>query len=190
MAAPTDLSEFRTIYRFRYLGSKKELARIRKGDVVFGAEGFCKGRVVILADEVERTITNIHGIVFHPRDGDMVKGIFWGCLLGYLRSIGLVDAIGVGGSGGSLAIGYFNHVPIPKFPDDKQKEIARIYHHDALPPPDKPTLDTFVDWHRRWNASLGIWELDREMKALQHTLSEVQEQIIEGKPVIVLLTRN
>ena len=31
--------------------------------------------------------------------------------------------------------------------------------------------------------SLGIWELDREMKALQQTLSDVQETIIEGKIV-------
>lgn len=187
LAAPTDLSEFRTIREYRYLGSKKKLAQVRKGDVIFGAEGFCKGRAIILADDVTRTITNIHGVVFHPRDGDMLKGIFWGCFLGYLRSIGLVDAIGAGGSGGSLAIGYFSHVPIPKFREDKQTEIALLYHHDTPPPPVKTTLDTFVDWHRHWNAGLGIWELDREMKALQRTLSEVQEQIIEGKTVTVPL---
>ncbi len=187
LAAPTDFSEFRTIQKYRYLGNKKELAQIRKGDVIFGAEGFCKGRAVILADEVGRTITNIHGVVFHPQDHDMLKGIFFGCFLGYLRSIGLVDAIGAGGSGGSLAIGYFNHVPIPKFTEDKQKEIALLYHHDAPQPPVKLTLETFVDWHRQWNVGLGIWELDREMKALQGTLSEVQEQIIEGKTVKVPL---
>jgi type I restriction enzyme S subunit len=183
LAAPTDLSEFRTIREFRYLGSKKDLARVKRGDVIFGAEGFCKGRAVILADDVERTITNIHGVVFHPRDGNITKGIFFGCFLGYLRSVGLVDAIGAGGSGGSLAIGYFDHVPIPKFPEEKQAEIARLYHHDASPPPGKPTIESLVDWHRRWNAALGIWELDREMKVLQRTLMEVQERIIEGKTV-------
>jgi hypothetical protein len=187
LAAPTDLSEFRTIRAYRYLGSSKELAQVRKGDVIFGAEGFCKGRVVIIADEVARTITNIHGVVFHPRDGSMLKGIFLGCFLGYLRSIGLVDAIGAGGSGGSLAIGYFNHVPIPKFPAPKQEEIARLYHHEGLPPSEEPTLDTFVDWHRTWNASLGIWELDREMKSLQRTLAEFQEHIIAGRSVVVPL---
>ena len=89
------------------------------------------------------------------------------------------------GSGGHFSPEYFDYVRIPKFPDDKQVEIALLYHQDGPSSPDKPSLDTFVDWHRRWNASLGIWELDREMKALQHTLSEVQEQIIEGKNVIV-----
>lgn len=59
------------------------------------------------------------------------------------------------------------------------------YHRDEAPAAEKPTLDSFVDWHNRWNAGLGIWELDREMKGLQRTLSEVQEQIIEGKTVTV-----
>lgn len=156
LVAPTDISEYRTVRQFRYLGNKKELFLLKKGDVIFGAEGFCKGRVVILADEVQKTISNIHGIIFHPKDGNIVKGIFLGCFLGYLRSIGMVDAIGAGGSGGSLAIGYFHHVPIPKFSDDKQAEIARLYHNPALPPSEKPTLETFVDWHCKWNADLGI----------------------------------
>lgn len=185
LVAPTDISEYRTVLQFRYLGNKKELSLLRQGDVVFGAEGFCKGRAVIFADDVQKTITNIHGIIFHPKDGSIIKGIFLGCFLGYLRSIGLVDAIGAGGSGGSLAIEYFHHVPIPKFSVDKQSEIARLYQNQSPPPPDIPTLDTFVDWHRRWNAVLGIWEIDREMKALQRTLTNVQEQIIEGKTVEV-----
>lgn len=185
LVAPTDISEYRTVRQFRYLGNKKSLSLLKQGDVVFGAEGFHKGRVVILADEIQKTISNIHGIILHPKDGNIVKGIFLGCFLGYLRSIGLVDAIAAGGSGGSLAIGYFHHVPFPKFPDDKQAEIARLYHNDVPPPEDAPTLDTFVDWQRRWNADLGIWELYREMKALLGILASVQEQIIEGKTVEV-----
>lgn len=185
LVAPTDISEYRTVRQFRYLGNKKALSLLKQGDVIFGAEGFCKGRVVILADEVKKTISNIHGIIFHPKDGDFVKGIFFGCFLGYLRSIGLVDAIGAGGSGGSLAIGYFHHVPIPKFPESKQIEIARFYHNPSPPPKDTQTLDTFIDWHHRWNVDLGIWELDREMKVLQCTLADVQQQIIAGKTVEV-----
>jgi len=163
LVAPTDISEYRTVRRFRYLGNKKSLSLLKEGDVIFGAEGFCKGRVVILPDAVQRTITNIHGIVFHLKDGNLTKGIFLGCFLGYLRNIGLVDAIGAGGSGGSLAMGYFHLVPFPKFCDDKQAEIARLYHNPVPPPQDATTLETFVHWHRRWNADLGIWELDREM---------------------------
>ena len=187
LAAPSDLSEYRTVRQFRYLGNSKRLSVLRKGDVVFGAEGFCKGRAVILADEMRKTLTNIHGIVFHPKDGDLVKGIFLGCFLGYLRNEGIVDAIGAGGSGGSLAIGYFHLVPFPLFPRNVQEDIARLYHNPAPPPQGPLALRDFVSWHSRWNDGLGVWELDREMKILQRTLMEVQEQIIEGKTVTVSL---
>ena len=113
------------------------------------------------------------------------KAVFFRCIFNWYRTMRLIDIMAVGGSGGHFSPEYFDYVRIPKFPDDKQVEIALLYHQDGPSSPDKPSLDTFVDWHRRWNASLGIWELDREMKALQHTLSEVQEQIIEGKNVIV-----
>lgn len=185
LVAPTDISEYRTVRQFRFLGNKRSLALLKQGDVVFGAEGFCKGRVVILADTVYKTISNIHGITFHHKDGDFSKGIFLGCFLGYLRDNGLVDAIGAGGSGGSLAIGYFHHVPFPKFPSDKQAAIAKLYHNPAPLPADMATLENFLDWHRRWNAELGIWDLDREMKNLQRTLAAVQEKIINGNKVTV-----
>lgn len=156
---------------------------MKKGDVIFGAEGFGKGRCVILVDEQQRTISNIHGVIFHPRDGSMTRGIFLGCFLGYLRKVGIVDAIGAGGSGGSLAIGYLNQVPFPRFEDDVQERIARLYHNVARPPVRGLSLANFVSWHREWNGGLGISELDRELKALQRNLTEVQEQIIEGNPV-------
>ena len=35
----------------------------------------------------------------------------------------------------------------------------------------------------KWNEGLGIWELDSELKILQRTLTDVQEQIIEGRTV-------
>ena len=187
LAAPTDLSEFRTVRQFRYLGNKRTLSLLKKGDVVFGAEGFCKGRVVILADEVQRTISNIHGITFHSETSEITKGIFLGCFLGYLRAKGLVDIIGAGGSGGSLAIGYFHLVPIPKFPESTQKELAKLYHNPAAVPEEAVDIENLVDWHRHWNLELGIWELDREMKVLQNKLQQVQERIIQGKSVEIEL---
>ena len=189
LAAPSDLSEYRTIRAFRYLGNRKSLDVLKKGDVIFGAEGFCKGRSVILADEVQRTITNIHGIVFHSNDGDIIKGIFLGCFLGYLRNEGIVDAIGAGGSGGSLAIGYFHLVLFPKFPRNIQENIASLYH-SAAPPPDTPcSLDNFVEWHREWNRGLGIWELEKELKNLERILSVLQQSVIQGESELVLSSK-
>lgn len=183
LAAPTDISEYRTIEAFRYLGNKRDLEVLKKGDVIFGAEGFGKGRSVILVDDQSRTISNIHGVIFHPQDGSMTRGIFLGCFLGYLRKVGIVDAIGAGGSGGSLAIGYLDQVPIPKFPESVQESIAQLYHNPAATVVAGQTLDDFTTWHRERNGTLGICELDCEMKALRNTLAAVQEDIIQGRTV-------
>jgi hypothetical protein len=183
LVAPTDISEFRTVEAFRYLGNVRKLDLLKQGDVIFGAEGFCKGRSVILVDEQRNTISNIHGVIFHPRDGSMTRGIFLGCFLGYLRKVGIVDAIGAGGSGGSLAIGYLDQVPFPMFPDEVQDHIARLYHNPEGAPTQKRTLHNFCAWHRSWNETLGIWELDREMKNLQETLARVIELIVFGQSV-------
>jgi type I restriction enzyme S subunit len=119
LAAPTDLSEFRTSRRFRYLGNPRALSVLKKGDIVFGAEGFGKGRTLIVVDDVFRTITNIHGMIFSHQGGNTTLSTFVGCFLGYLRKIGLVDALAAGGSGGSLAINYLSNVPVPLFPATK-----------------------------------------------------------------------
>jgi len=44
-------------------------------------------------------------------------------------------------------------------------------------------VNNFVAWHREWNRTLGIWELDRELKFLQRRLAEVQGRIIDGSTV-------
>ena len=97
----------------------------------------------------------------------------------------LIDLMAVGGSGGHFSPEYFESVRIPKFPDAVKAGIAELYHNNTPPPAGPVTLASFVSWHDRWNEGLGIWELDREMKSLQRTLLEVQEQIIEGKTVSV-----
>ena len=182
---PTNISVYGTMNVLPYLGTTKRLPLLNQGDIVFGEAGFQKGRSIVLLDKFSKCTTNAHGLYARRSDGDIQKAVFFRCIFNWYRTMRLIDIMAVGGSGGHFSPEYFDYVRIPKFPDDKQVEIALLYHQDGPSSPDKPSLDTFVDWHRRWNASLGIWELDREMKALQHTLSEVQEQIIEGKNVIV-----
>lgn len=180
---PVNISKYGTLAQKEWLGTKKTLPLVQQGDLIMGCEGFEKGRTIVMVDHIERCTTNFHGTVIYWPDSELWQIIFLRCLLTFLREYGVIDWVGVGGSGGHMSPDYFDYLPIPKFPEDKQREIAHLYHHNAPPPSVEPTLDTFVDWHRRWNAGLGIWELDREMEALQRTLSEVQEQIIEGKTV-------
>jgi len=181
---PKNISKYGTITQREWLGTKKRLPTVRLEDLVLGCEGFQKGRSFVLVEETERCTTNFHGTVLIGPSAELWQVIFVRCFLAYLREHGVIDWVGVGGSGGHMSPRYFDYLPFPKFPDAKQIEIAKFYHNASLPPTDIPTLDTFVDWHRRWNSKLGIWELDREMKVLQRTLIDVQKQITEGKPVV------
>jgi len=180
---PTNISEYGTMYKVPYLGTAKKLPLLQPGDIIFGESG--NHRSVVLIDFKGRYTTNAHGLCARRKDGNVIKSIFFRCFFNWLYKNRVIDLLSVGGSGGHFSPAYFDKfIRIPKFPDDKQEEIARLYHNIA-PPKDKPTLDTFVDWHRRCNDSLGIWELDREMKALQGTIGEVQEKIVKGETVEV-----
>lgn len=182
---PVNISEYGTLARREWFGSTKELPLVQQSDLIIGCEGFEKGRTIVMVDPIERCTTNFHGTVISWPGSELWQIIFIRCFLSFLREHGVIDWVGVGGSGGHMSPEYFDYIPIPKFPEERQREIAQLYQHDAPLPLAKPSLDTFVDSHRRWNAGLGIWELDREMKTLQQTIAEVQEQIVEGKTVNV-----
>lgn len=64
---PKYLSRYGTVDRIEYLGNKKELKTLKQGDLIFGAEGFEKGRSIVITDGSSRTITNIHGITLHHK---------------------------------------------------------------------------------------------------------------------------
>jgi len=186
-ATPGDITDYMTIPRFRYYGNARRVDIVRKGEVMLAAKGKREVSIGHTYVHLEDTdlLTNFDSFLIDS--GDITRNVFLALFLNYCKQIGIFARLSDTSNGGSFVEGYFSFLPIPKFHEDTQAEIAQLYHHDAPPPPVKPTLDTFVDWHRRWNAGLGIWELDHEMKALQRTLSEVQEQIIEGKTVKVPL---
>ena len=180
---PTNISIYGTMSKIPYLGTSKKIPLLKPGDIIFGESG--SHRSVVLLDFKGKYITNAHGLYARRDDSNMVKSIFFRCFYDWLYKNGVIDILAVGGSGGHFSPEYFECLKIPKFPEQKQKEIARLYHSPCSPPKDDPTLDTFVDWHRHWNTNLGIWELDREMKNLQRTLNSVQEKIIKGEEIDV-----
>lgn len=180
---PANISDYGTMDVVTWLGTARKLPLLRAGDILFGEAGFHKGRSIVLIDEPMRATTNAHGLYARRTDGDLKSSIFFRCIFNWYRSQRLIDLMAVGGSGGHFSPDYFDFVRIPSFPDDLQDRIARLYHNPASKPASKLTLANFVAWHREWNESMGIWELDREMKALQQTLAAVQEEIIEGKTV-------
>jgi hypothetical protein len=180
---PANISEYGTMSSIVWMGTGKSLPLLRPGDILFGEAGFQKGRSLVLIDGFDKATTNAHGLYARRSDNDLTKSIFFRCIFNWYRSERLIDLMAVGGSGGHFSPEYFDFVLIPNFPEELQAGVARMYHSPAEKPAKKLTLTNFVEWHREWNQDLGIWELDREMKALQLTLSLVQERVIAGKTV-------
>lgn len=184
---PANISEYGTMSKVTWLGTGKNLPLLQQGDVLFGEAGFGKGRTIVLIDEMSMATTNAHGLYARRADGDLSESIFFRCIFHWYRSMRLIDLMAVGGSGGHFSPEYFDSLLIPRFPDEIKSSIVRLYHSPAKAPPAPSGLSSFVSYHRVRNENLGIWELDREMKALQAELATIQEQIIQGKAVSVSL---
>ncbi|MEJ7632282.1 MAG: hypothetical protein WKF28_07220 [Rubrobacteraceae bacterium] len=184
---PKHITEYGTVSRYQWLGNKRDLATLSKGDVVFGGEATFRCIVICDSAQAVPTISNIHAIILRSTSIPMYRKVFIGAWLRFLGRWGFSRAMAVGGQGGSLAIKYFQQLIFPDFPSEKQVEIAELYHNPSPPPGTSLTLTNFVDWHRQWNTNLSIWELDHEMKILQQLLADVQERIIQGQEVRVPL---
>ena len=159
---PKNLSEHRTVKDNHYLANKNELQVLNAGDVIFGAEGFEKGRATIFLDEIEKAITNIHGIVFKHKKQNINESIFFTCYLTFLRSKGLIDSLAVGGSGGSFAKQYIEKLPIPKFKKNIKDKIIDLFTNSIL----------------KNSKENGIFELDKKLKIKKIMLNETIDKII------------
>jgi hypothetical protein len=181
---PKFLSKYGTVDKVEYLGNPNALKTLLKGDLIFGAEGFEKGRSVVIIEEQDRVITNIHGITIQQEEHNVNKAIFVKCCLDYLRSKGLIDLYAVGGNGGSLAQKYWDIIPFPKFEKSKQDEIAILYHNPvSVYQADAFTLDNFLVQDNAFNETAGIYELDKTAKQLKEILNKAIDNIANDREV-------
>lgn len=181
---PKFLSKYGTVDKIEYLGNPNSLKTLQKGDLIFGAEGFEKGRSIVIIEEQDRVITNIHGITIQQEEHNVNKAIFVKCCLDYLRSKGLIDLYAVGGNGGSLAQKYWDIIPFPKFDTNQQAEIALLYHNsESIYQADTFTLDNFLEKDNAFNESAGIYELDKTAKQLKEILNKTIDDIVNDRKV-------
>lgn len=185
------LPKFISIYgipnKVEYLGNPNSLKTLQKGDLIFGAEGFEKGRSIVVVEELDHYITNIHGITIkHEGEVNLKESIFVKCYLDYLRKLGLIEAFAVGGNGGSFAQKYWDALYIPNFPDAIKSEISNHYFSNldlSILDIDKISSDSFLSRENSINEKLGIYELDKYKQKLQTLLNEAIQSIIDNKPV-------
>jgi type I restriction enzyme S subunit len=180
---PTNLTPFGTVSKVMYLGNKNKLKCLEKGDIVFGAEGFEKGRSIVITEDVSKTITNIHGITLKSEKHNLTESIFIKCFLDYLRSKGLIDKYAVGGSGGSLAQQYWDIITFPKFSISKQEEIAKLYNNSSNLQINKLTLNEFENEDRKITDVMGILQLDMQIKFIKQKLIETVNGIVNDKDI-------
>lgn len=181
---PKFLSKYGTVYKQEYLGNLNKLKTLKKGDIIFGAEGNEKGRSLAIIEEQNNAITNIHGITLNQKQHSLTKGIFIKLFLDYYRAHGMIDAYAVGGNGGSLAIKYWDFLKFPNFPDDKEAEIVKLYHNeDVAYSPERCTLNDFLDYDSAFNKEAGIYEIDKTIKYLQEKLNKAIDNIVDDNEV-------
>jgi len=182
LVTPTDISEFGTIIRSSFIGTSKKLKTIKDGDIIFGGEGFLKGRSFVVCDEVDNIATNYHGIRIYKQKKDLIDSIFIRCFLAYWRFKGMIDSIGVGGSGGHCAPQYFHLIETPLFSEKKKQEIANLYHN-RMPYPKTLNSSNFLTEDEKWNKKAGIYEIDKSMKKVNDILQNVISKIVEDEKV-------
>lgn len=170
---PKYLSKYGTVNVISFLGNENKLQTLEKGDIIFGAEGFEKGRSFVVVSEMNKTITNIHGITIKQKEHDLVKGIFVKQMLDFYRNHGIIDMMAVGGNGGSFAQRYWDVIKFPNFPESLIQNMANLYHNQMLPEykiGDSINKD-FVDYDNNFNKDAGIYDLDMSMKHLKNVLN-------------------
>lgn len=155
---PTNISEYGTLDKLEYIGVKKDLVKVNKGDIVFGGEA--TRRLFVLCDDLKDTVTNYHGIKIWKENEDLTESLFVWAFLSYWKDLGVLDYIAVGGQGGHLAPEYFDYLIIPKFPISKIKEITELYHNAE---------------------NSGIYQLHSQNNAMKNEVDSLVKRILNDK---------
>lgn len=180
---PKYLTVYGTVSKEEYIGNKHNLKVLERGDIIFGAEGFEKGRSMVILTKKLNEITNIHGMVLKSEEHNLTKSIFIRCYLSYLRELGLIDKYAVGGNGGSLAERYWNIIKFPNFPPTVQEEIKNLYYketHDNIKDTD---IFEFEDVDITLTEESGILNLSHQMSQVKDKLKNAINQIIMDEKV-------
>lgn len=186
LVLPTNISQYGYIEKTSFIGTPTALKTVSKGDIIFGGEGFGKGRTYVVIDNEYNVATNYHGIRIINKNNNLVESIFIRCFLAFLRSKGMIDNIGVGGSGGHCAPSYFHLIETPLFEKSMQEKIARQYHNPKINYDiDKFNLDNFLKLDNAYNEEAGIYELDKTAKMLKNILNTAIDNIVNDKEVTI-----
>lgn len=173
LVIPTNISEYFTVNETSYIGTPTKLKTIKKNDIIFGGEGFSKGRSYVVCKDEENIATNYHGIRIAKPNSSLEEVIFINCFLSYWRDEGMIDAIGVGGSGGHCAPEYFDLILIPNINSKIRDKIKKIYLSEQ-----NFNLSKIDKNFKNYFFNLGIYELDLMMQEINQLIKIKQDEIL------------
>lgn len=179
---PKHISRYMTVTREEYLGNKNKIPTLRKGHILFGAEG-CVGKVYVLCENIDNTITNYHGMSIYSHTHPLEKSIFIATWLSYLKEKGVLNNLAVGGQGGSVGKDKLLNLKIPNFPSEITKMIAKLYYNPVHYKTSKLNLDSFEQEDKRVTNESGIYNLDLQIKLLKRELDNIITSIALGKKI-------
>ena len=187
LVLPTNISQYGYVDKSYFIGTSTKLKIISKGDIIFGGEGFGKGRTYVVIDDTANVATNYHGIRIINNNNDLTESIFIRCFLAFWRHKGMIDYIGVGGSGGHCAPSYFHLIETPLFPKDVIKNIIKHYHNTSISYEaiTKGNLDNFLNLDNDYNKLSGIYELAMSIKYLNNKMNEAIDNVINDNLVTI-----
>lgn len=182
---PTNITKYGTVAKITYIGTSTQLKTIKQGDIIFGGEGYGKGKSFVVIENEDNIATNYHGIrIVCKKETSINSKIFVKCILTYLRENGLIDCYGVGGNGGHFAPAYFHLAKIPNFPIEKEAHIVKLYHNaDLIYKASNLKPNDFLNYDNKFNQEAGIYELDKSMKHLQSRLNDAINAIVNDVEV-------
>jgi len=184
LVLPTNISQYGFVEKTTYIGTPSKLKTISQGDIIFGGEGFGKGRTYVVIEDSNNVATNYHAIRIINKNNDLTESVFIRCFLAYWREKGMIDYIGVGGSGGHCAPSYFHLIETPLFPKEQQKNVAELYHNEkAIYLMKNWNLDNFLTNDNEFNKTAGISELDKTAKQLKVKLNLAIDNIVNDRQV-------
>ena len=181
LVLPTNISQYGYVEKSTYIGTPTELKTIKKGDIIFGGEGFGKGRTFVVVEDSQNVATNYHGIRIINTNNDLEESIFIRCFLAFWREKGMIDYIGVGGSGGHCAPAYFPMIETPIFAPEKQEKVVSLYYNEQDYDSSNYKLDNFIENDNAFNSVAGIYELDKSAKRLKEKLNKSIDDIINDR---------
>jgi type I restriction enzyme S subunit len=180
---PKNISKYGVLTKEQYLGNNSNLLKLKKGAIVFGAEGNSKGKSIVIIEDIENTITNFHGLTIYKENQDMQESIFLKLFLDYLRFLGFIDIYATGGNGGSLSIEYWRYIQFPLFETNTKKRFTELYSNGVEYNPSRFIRDGFIDMDTRFNENAGIYEIDKSLKFLKIILDETLDKISNNEKV-------